>query len=102
MVVIPDGSAAEPGHPLAMKTFDIGELAREVAALDARSAAKRIAIVVPLEPGKREIAEAFLAEGPPFDPGKLAIDRHEVYLTDDEAIFVFEAEHGLVGLERIL
>jgi hypothetical protein len=102
IVADPDAAAARPEHAPDMKRFDISELAREVGVLDARSSAKRVAIVVPLEPGKREIAEAFLAEGPPFDPRELGLRRHEVYLTDDEAIFVFEAEDGLHGLEGLL
>jgi hypothetical protein len=28
------------------------------------------------------------------DPSELGLRRHEVYLTDDEAIFLFEAEQG--------
>ena len=37
----------------------------------------------------RDVAWDFLAEGPPYDLAKADIDRHEVFLTDDEAIFVF-------------
>lgn len=102
IVVAHDAASAGTGDASAMDTLDISELARQVEALDVRAGRRRMAVVVPLEPGKREIAEAVLSEGPPFDPRAYGIDRHEVFLTDDEAIFVFEAEQGLYGLERIL
>ena len=51
---------------------------------------ERVAVVVPLKPGARAKARALLATGPPFDPTALGLARHEVFLTDDEAVFVFE------------
>lgn len=53
--------------------------------------AGRIAIVVPLREGTRSEAERLLGEGPPFDPERVGLERHEVFLTDQEAIFVFDA-----------
>jgi hypothetical protein len=50
------------------------------------------AIVVPLRPGSREEVEALLRNGPPFDPSRLGLVRHEVFLSEDEVIFIF---HGL-------
>ncbi|HXV57247.1 MAG TPA: hypothetical protein VD704_05200 [Gaiellaceae bacterium] len=52
----------------------------------------RLVIVVPLRPGLRGRVRDLLAEGPPFDLESTAFDRHEVFLSDAEAIFVFESE----------
>jgi hypothetical protein len=54
------------------------------------SSLKRAAIVLPLRPGSRTEAEALLRNGPPFDPSLLGLVQHDVYLSDDEAIFVFQ------------
>ena len=52
----------------------------------------RLTIVVPLQQGARERARALLAAGPPFDPRAAGLERHHAFVTDDEAIFVFESE----------
>ena len=64
-------------------------------------AAERVAVVVPLRKGKREKAERLLDKGPPFDPERVGLERHEVFLTDQEAIFVFDAASGF-SLQRLL
>jgi hypothetical protein len=46
-------------------------------------------VVVPLKEGAREEARSLLAGGPPFDPGTTPLERHEVFLTDREVVFVF-------------
>jgi hypothetical protein len=51
----------------------------------------RLVLVVPLKEGAREEARRLLAEGPPFSLAETRFDRHEVYLTASEAVFVFEA-----------
>jgi hypothetical protein len=61
-----------------------------------------IAIVLPLKEGMREIAAEYLVEGPPFDPRELGLMRHQVYLSDTEAVFVFETEGALDTLDRML
>lgn len=50
-----------------------------------------LVVVVPLKEGAHERARALLAEGPPFDLERTGFDRHEVFLTDREVVFVFEA-----------
>lgn len=50
-----------------------------------------LVVVVPLKEGTHERAGALLAEGPPFDLERTGFDRHEVFLTDREVVFVFEA-----------
>lgn len=51
----------------------------------------RLVVVVPLQPGARDAARALLDAGPPFDLEGSQFERHEVFLTSDEAVFVFEA-----------
>lgn len=51
----------------------------------------RLVVVVPLEEGSHERARALLEEGPPFDLEETEFDRHHVFLTQKEAVFVFEA-----------
>jgi hypothetical protein len=52
----------------------------------------RLVAVLPLKPGARARAEALLREGPPFDVEETQFDRHLVFLTDREVVFVFEGE----------
>lgn len=52
----------------------------------------RLVIVVPLADGGEERARALLRKGPPFDPAAAGLDRHHVFVTNREAIFVFEAD----------
>jgi hypothetical protein len=76
-------SVAQPGI--------VGELAERLAGLARRpDPVERAALVVPLRPGAKAEAEVLLREGPPFEPCDLGLEAHEVYVTDDEVIFVFE------------
>lgn len=50
----------------------------------------RLVVVAPLRPGMRARVEELLGEGPPFELEQTEFDRHRVYLTDHEAVFVFE------------
>jgi hypothetical protein len=81
----------------------ISELTDHITALRAGSAlaADRVAVVVPLRKGKREKAERLLEQGPPFNPERVGLERHEVFLTDNEALFIFYAASGF-GLQRLL
>ena len=54
------------------------------------STVEKAAIVVPLRPGSRSEVEGLLRNGPPFEPERLGLVRHEVYVSDDEVIFVFQ------------
>lgn len=76
-------SVAQPGI--------IGEVAERLAGLASRpERVERAALVVSLRPGSKEKAEALLKQGPPFDPADLGLQSHEVYVTDDEVVFIFE------------
>jgi hypothetical protein len=51
---------------------------------------ERIAIVARLKPGTAEQARKLVADGPPFDLGASGIDRHSVFVSAGEVVFVFE------------
>jgi hypothetical protein len=49
-----------------------------------------VVVVVPLREGSESRARELAACGPPFDPQQLPLETHELLLTSNEAIFVFE------------
>ena len=80
----------------------ITELAEElVSRLGEEHAMSRAVIVLPLREGKSEQAAALLRHGPPFDPEEVGLERHHVFVTDEEAVFVFEAD-DLHAAERLI
>jgi hypothetical protein len=50
----------------------------------------RLMIVARLRADAHDEAEILLAEGPPFDPEQVGLERHSAYLTAGEVVFVFE------------
>jgi hypothetical protein len=50
---------------------------------------EQVAVVVPLKTGCVERAKELVAHGPPFDPAALGLQRHQIFVTTREAIFVF-------------
>ena len=56
------------------------------------SAQTRAVLVVPLVEGAQERVAELLRGGPPFDPDEIGLGRHQVFLTESEAVFLFEAE----------
>lgn len=69
----------------------VGEVAERLAGLTAAARpTERAALVVPLRPGMKAEAEKLLVQGPPFDPRQLGLKRHDVFVTDEEVVFVFE------------
>jgi hypothetical protein len=53
-----------------------------------------LVLLLPLKPGATGRARDLLKHGPPFDPAEAGLERHQVFLAEDEAIFVFEADAG--------
>jgi hypothetical protein len=51
----------------------------------------RVVVVVPVKESALEHVRALVAEGPPFDLPGSGLDAHHAFLTEREAIFVFEA-----------
>lgn len=68
----------------------LGAISDEITAARGAQAINRALVIVPLQPGCAGRAAELLTNGPPFDPEALGLDRHEVYVTDEEAVFVFE------------
>jgi hypothetical protein len=80
----------------------VSELAERLAALVLGGrGSSRVVVVVPLKGGNRDRVRELLATGPPFDPAAVGLERHEVFLTDSEAVFLFEAPARSV-LERLV
>ncbi len=88
--------------------IDIAKVSEKLAALHANEEHRAVkghrslAVVVPLVEGRCEVVQAFLEEGPPFEPGRIGLSGHKVFLTEREAVFVFETEEGVQVFERIL
>jgi hypothetical protein len=82
----------------------IGEIAERLAALQLGARKnRRIVVVLPLKQDAQEPVSALLKQGPPFDPASIeGLDRHEVYVTGDEAVFVFESAFGADALAPLL
>lgn len=51
---------------------------------------ERVAIVAHLKEGSEERATELIAKGAPFDLAETGIERHSVYLSASEVVFVFE------------
>jgi hypothetical protein len=81
----------------------VAEIAEQLAALQfGADVRRRIAIVLPLREEAHEAVRVLLAAGPPFDPEALELDRHLVFLTASEVVFVFESKLGADALEPLL
>jgi hypothetical protein len=52
----------------------------------------RVVIVAPLKNGARSKALDLIRSGPPFEPEAASLERHHVFLTDQHAVFLFEAD----------
>jgi hypothetical protein len=81
----------------------VTEIVERLAELRLGPEAERgLAVVVPLRDGSHEAVRKLLEAGPPFDPESLPLDRHQVFLTPGEVVFVFESRFGAHGLESLL
>jgi hypothetical protein len=59
----------------------------------------RVLVSVRTEPGSRERVAELLKEGPPFDPFATSITRHDVFVLDDQVLFLFETDDRLEGAD---
>jgi hypothetical protein len=55
----------------------------------------RLVVVASLKPGAEPRARELLDEGPPFDLEGSEFDSHEVFVTAQEVVFVFEGNETL-------
>ena len=51
--------------------------------------------------GRAGDAQRLFRGGPPFDPDEVGLGRHQVFLTENEAVFLFESESPAAA-ERLL
>jgi hypothetical protein len=58
-----------------------------------------LVVVLPLKEGARESALALLSHGPPFSLENTQYERHNVFLTTREVVFVFEASGANAALQ---
>ena len=81
----------------------VGEIVEKLAALQLGDHLTRMAVILPIKPEAHDAVRMLLNEGPPFDPDQMTgLDRHEVFLTPDEAIFLFDSQFGADALESLL
>lgn len=82
----------------------VGEIVERLAALQlGGETVMRVAIVLPIKPGSKEEVRALLEDGPPFDPAEIpGLERHQVFLTADEAIFAFDSSAGEGALAPLI
>jgi hypothetical protein len=52
--------------------------------------ADRVVVVAQLRQGARDQVSELIAAGPPFEPGALGFERHAVFLSSEEVVFLFE------------
>jgi hypothetical protein len=96
------------GDPITIATVAqpsvVGEIAERLAALRlGAQTSNRVIVIVPLKPESQAGVSRLLKNGPPFDPGTIeGLDRHDVFLTADEAVFVFESHLGADALAPLL
>jgi hypothetical protein len=81
----------------------VSEVAEELASLKLRDrpAHGQVAVVVPIATGAFDKVQALLEQGPPFDPERLRLVRHHVFLTEREVVFTFEPSPGF-DLEQLM
>ncbi|CAN5340458.1 hypothetical protein BH20ACT13_BH20ACT13_03570 [soil metagenome] len=65
------------------------------------AAPRKATVVVSLKDGAIDRVRELVAQGPPFDLAETPLTRHELFLTQREAIFVFEADSD-DGLRMLL
>jgi hypothetical protein len=71
----------------------ISELAEHLSSLlGEERVMSRAVVVLPLREGASGQAAKLLRGGPPFDPQEVGLERHHVFLTESEAVFIFEAD----------
>ena len=82
----------------------VGEIVERLAALQlGDDTVMRLAIVLPIKPGSKDEVRALLESGPPFDPAEIpGLERHQVLLTAEEAIFVFDSSFGHDALASLI
>jgi hypothetical protein len=61
----------------------------------------RVLVSVKTKPEHRERVAELLKQGPPFDPFATSITRHDVFVLDDQVLFLFETDDCVEGEESL-
>jgi hypothetical protein len=73
--------------------LEIADLAARLASEPRRSS--KVVVFLPIRPDRRARVRELVQAGPPFDPaGLVGLERHQVFVTRAEVVFVFEG-HGI-------
>jgi hypothetical protein len=101
LVLVPTHAPAILVQPLGLGLLH--ELTNLLADLTAEHAGRseEVAVIVPLKPGRLERAKGLIADGPPFDPAVLGLERHRVYISERQAVFVFTGPKMRARLEQV-
>lgn len=62
----------------------------------------RFVITARLREGSAEKVAQILREGPPFDIAETSLERHEVFLSEGEVVFLFEGTHAEEEARRLM
>jgi hypothetical protein len=81
----------------------LGELADLLAALPSQQAEKagHVLVIVPLRKGSLARARTLIEHGPPFDPETVGLEHHDVFLTEREAVFIFDVPDMQCAVARL-
>ena len=80
----------------------LGELTDLLARLRAEHAARAcVAVVVPIRRGSADAARRLVEEGPPFDPERLGLERHHVFVSEREVVFFFEGDSAGAAVDAL-
>lgn len=61
-----------------------------------------VLIVGTIKPGRSDEVRAIIEEGPPFSLWDSTIDRHNIYLGDNQIVFAFTGKTGMIdGVKTI-
>jgi hypothetical protein len=63
---------------------------------------ERLALIAPLKPDAETAAAELIAAEPPFDLERSGFDRHTIYLSADEVVFVFEGHQVEWAVDELL
>lgn len=60
-----------------------------------------IAVVVPIRRGTPEEGRRLVEEGPPFDVEGLGLERHHVFVSEREVVFLFEGDDATAAVDAL-
>jgi len=81
---------------------EIAALLQEAAGLAGRGLS-RVVVRVPVDPEHVERVRALVRQGPPYDLHEVpGLERHEIYVGDDDVVFLFEGPDPGYAVERVM